>query len=242
MSEKNDKTNDTENQNYIGFMFRKPDNTIWADKIIRGATGASFTHVDCVFIPSSTDSSILKELKPLPSYFENSSQDDLTMSREEHHMKLMFSTYVGEEFTYYVPREWIHRSNETHGMLILQVQPEELIHAWKYLMALCDAEIPYNMADLMLCCVPTSMVSTLIKDVDIWKMPSKVFCSQAMVLMLKQSIQTGRVNALLIKELQAMNSRATSPMELFRKLQPHCIQIDVNEYVQHQVLTPFTSN
>lgn len=103
-------------------------------------------------------------------------------------------------------------------------------------MALCEAKVPYNMADLLLCCMPTFAANHFLKDVDKWKMPSKVFCSQAMVLMLKQCIFSGRENAALVKDLQGMNSRAVSPNELFKKLQVHCIPIDVYQFVNHAVL------
>lgn len=117
-----------DNHSYIGFMFRKPDNSIVSDKIIQAATWAQYVHVDCVFIPSKTNICIEKDLQPVPSYFIT--QGSMMQSREDHVMKIMFSTYISETFGYYVPKEWQHRSNDTHSMLILEVHTEEFIHAW----------------------------------------------------------------------------------------------------------------
>jgi hypothetical protein len=126
---------------------------------------------------------IATSLQPVPSYFTEcqlSSQSyPIMMHREQHVMKILFSVYVGEVFSYYVPAEWLHRSESTHTMMALQVQPEELAKAWEYVMDLCNAKVPYNMTDLMLCCMPSMVTRDLLYDVDTRKkIPSKVFCSQ----------------------------------------------------------------
>ena len=231
MEELMEENSNYSHSNYIGFMFRKPDPNTWMDSFISKTTGAKYTHVDCVFIPS-TEMDIANKLKPVPKYFTQSADDvPLEMNRERHVMRIMFSIYMQETFSYYVPKEWAHRSNDTHAMLLLQVCPDELVACWKYLMDLSDAKVPYNTSDLMLCCVPSIISRNFFKEVDSSSIPSEVFCSQAMILMLKQCIKTGRMNALLIKELKDMNSRATSPMEMFRRLGPHCMQVDVECFV-----------
>jgi hypothetical protein len=149
------------------------------------------------------------------------------MEREAHVMRIMFSIYMKEHFHYYVPLQFMHRNNHTHSLLLLQVQADELIDCWKYMMQLCIEKVPYNSTDLILCCMPGQLFS----DVDSTTVPERVYCSQAMVLMLKKCIQTGRANAALVRELESMNSRSTSPMRLFHKLYAHCMQADVDRFV-----------
>lgn len=176
---------DTKQTCYIGFMYRIPNPGIFLDRVIKCTTGARYVHVDCVFIPSES-MDVAELLKPWPERYGLEK-----MEREKHVMKLLFSIHIHETFGYYVAKEWDLRDDETHSMQILEVQEEELINAWKYFMELSSAKIPYNTMDLMLCTLPNIISRDFLCDVDDTKLPSKVFCSQAMVLMLKHAMQPG---------------------------------------------------
>jgi len=220
---------------YIVFMYRKPDPAIPTDQLIKFATGAEYTHVDCIFVPCKS-MDIDTDLLPLPSYFTQVHTEKIRMNREMHVMRILFSSYLGENFTYYVPSEFGVRTNNTHSTMALEVQPDEMKSAWKYMMALAEQKVPYNASDLLMCCLPETISYRFLRDVAKHKMPKKVFCSQAMVLMLKHCMQPNRVNGALLADMQYMVSRATSPMELFKKLYAYCIELDTDSFVQESVL------
>lgn len=210
-----------ENTYYIAWMFKCPTKGVLLETTIRSLTGAKYVHVDTLFIPPvQMDKNHRMGIGPSGPV----ARSDV--------MKQLFSTFIGESFSAYTPREWRSRSNETHGMIALHVQEEEFFRAREYVADLCTKKVPYNMSDLVLCGMPSAFSRDLMQDVEPTPIPSKLFCSQAMVLILRHSIQPGRVNASLVQALDAVNSRACSPIAFWKMMLPHCVQLDVDSYVK----------
>jgi hypothetical protein len=214
-------TLEDEDTYYIAWMCKCPTKGVMLETAIRAFTGAKYVHVDAVFIPP-----VGKDRDPRMSGGPAAAQTRKDV------MKQLFSTFIGEKFGAYSPKEWTKRSNETHGMIALQVHEDEFYRAREYMADLCTKGVAYNMSDLVVCGMPNTLSKGFMSDVDSSSIPSKVFCSQAMVLMLRHCVLPGRSNAPLIQTLNTVNSRGCSPQVFWDMMLPHCVQLDVESYVK----------
>lgn len=57
-----------------------------------------------------------------------------------------------------------------------------------YVVELCSRKIPYNYLDLALCAMPKSMASMMASDIPTLPVPKTLFCSQAVVLILRHAL------------------------------------------------------
>jgi hypothetical protein len=199
---------------HVGLMYRRPERLMKArnlgvaitDGIVSAFTRAKQVHVDIVFIPPIRD-----------------------MNRPDV-VRQAFSTFLGECFGGYTSKDWSCRSEKTHRTHILRVSEQEYDACQKYVTDLCEAKTPYNYADLALCGIPNGIATAFNSDVDPYPLPKRMYCSQAVILMLRHAIQPGRENAALLASMQAANSRACSPQMLYTILAPHCRRIDTDRF------------
>lgn len=206
---------------HIGLMFQKktPGST-WESFVSKMIDGP-FVHVDMCFVPSKAPKA--------PPRLET--------------MKQLFSTFVGEHFSGYVPKGWTNRSNLTHTLLLIPVSSETWDRARNYVSMLCSKKTPYNYSDLALCPLSNSAVNLLAKDVDAFPTPRTVFCSQAAVLTLRHALSSSTTNSLIKDAIWSVNSRGCSPMGLYTILQGiygGVLRVDVDDYVHDGVLRPWT--
>lgn len=112
----------------------------------------------------------------------------------------------------------------------LEVTGDELHALQTYVMRLVHRAVPYNYKDLALAAGMVKSRAVLdvmfpdVEDTSADKVQS-VYCSQAIVLALRSCLNKKNHPA-LCKELEMMNSRAVSPKELQKKLEPFCRLVD----------------
>ena len=131
--------------------------------------------------------------------------------------KIMFTSYMFESFSMNRPQGY---TASTHETLCLDVTQEEYDAAQSMLLRLVELKIPYNFADVFHLIVPSS---TLVQDVALESDIDTLFCSQAVTLVLRMSLDPKRP---LHAALSALNSRCTTPTMLHEGLALFCQPVD----------------
>lgn len=131
--------------------------------------------------------------------------------------RYIFTTYMGEKFGHFCVK--FNRKSSAYRMLLLPVSQLEYDRGTEFLVKMCEAKTHYNYVDLMMIYAPAkrTLWSTFAPDVGNDTMPEKVFCSQAMVLMLRRALCTNRPDH-LAEILAGENSRMVSPGMFFQIL------------------------
>lgn len=124
----------------------------------------------------------------------------------------MYTSYMFETFT---QNEILEHDSAIYTLLRIDLCDEEHNGIIDMLSRLTDRVIPYNYSDLPWCVVPSI---TELKDVHNEEEITALFCSQAIILVLRLNIATDRP---LYQTLMDLNSRTTSPTVLFEKLKPY---------------------
>ena len=204
----------------ILFAFRHPDTT-WANIVAKSTQMAlynkknnvenrseSFCHVDIIVHPSlSSTSSSTEQWKSL---------------------FVAYSSYMGEPLSKTALQNNLYDSTKD-VVLCYTLDADEATAALSYLDRLVDQEIPYNYYDLPLCVLPAS-VGKLFPDID-YHTPTRVFCSQLVVLTLKRCLSATEKNEAIHSLIDKTNSRIVSPNSLFQKLKPFCQRLHVGPFI-----------
>ena len=164
-------------QFYIGVMFRAQLKGSVSDYLISKITGGKWDHVDTLFVPC----------KPKGTHMEDgriSIAEHQLVSRRQN-MRELFSTYVREYYRGYVPRMWDQRKEGDYLLMLLPVTERQYERGRQYVSELCARKVPYNYTDLTLCAMPCGVSNFFGPDVKPHPIPSRLFCSQAAVLMLR---------------------------------------------------------
>ena len=140
-----------------------------------------------------------------------------------------FTAFVGENFNSSImaKTKYVKPDYEAYYLETEQDETECLLD---YLIALSEQRIPYNYEDLPL--IPFKKVITasgMMDDVND-ESPDKIkrlFCSQAftVAIALRRCLQFKHYPR-LIAELKSINSRLTTPCDLFHIIRPYCRQVD----------------
>lgn len=139
---------------------------------------------------------------------------------------LSFTSFMGRTFSLSISTKNTY-SNDTCVALKIPVTVEEYGKLVSYLYVLCENKISYNYKDLLLTALPDTFQNVLLDDVDAQnpKTLKSLFCSQAAVLALRQSLAEDHPVRLV---LDKYNSRTMLPYHLYRLLQPFCQALDCN--------------
>ena len=125
---------------------------------------------------------------------------------------------VGKAYTSYMFETFSENdclySPIAYTSLTLNITPEEHDSVVEFFRGYVDRKLPYNYSDIMLCKTPAKYVMK-----DVVGEPKSVFCSQAMVLCLKQCISS--IEGLAVA-LAPLNSRTTTPQALYVALKFFC--------------------
>jgi hypothetical protein len=130
-----------------------------------------------------------------------------------------YTSYMGERFS----KNHVCLSDESHDFLRIDVDAAEYDKLWRTCEALVLCKIPYNTTDVILSIVP--LRSPVDRPLDKCK---SLFCSQAMVLILRSCLEKDHAVA---GALNGVNSRVVSPTALFDLLLPHAKQVQRRELV-----------
>jgi len=136
---------------------------------------------------------------------------------------LNFTSYVGEHFSASVTGKRFY-NNKDNMALCLEISEEENDAMISYLYELCENNIPYNYVDLAAEMLPSQVARFVVDEIssDDPKQITNLFCSQAVVLVLRNSLSE---KGELCKILKHQNCRLTLPYELFTILQPFSKQV-----------------
>ncbi len=190
------------------FVFRRP--VMLSDRIIKLMTGP-FAHVDL--------------------YIHREGQPNDSPS---------LTTFMGEHFSMSVNMRKAYNSRDYEG-LHLRLDPVESAKLFDYVIDLVERRVPYNLADLMYQPLKSILPdSGFFEDVpdESSLLVKKVFCSQAFVLALRNSLHRDHLAGALIDEspiqrkkllwrLISENSRLCTPSDLYHILRPYCKRVDM---------------
>lgn len=173
--------------------------------------------------PRSTLQTIVSRLVRSPIHSEVLFHEEDSISRE-----FFYTAFMGEKFSVNKMTQAMVNRGDVHSTLALRVSRGEIKRMQEFMMGLVERHTPYNYNDLPL---TTGMVgrgevlNTLFPEVDDMSKPPNVFCSQAIVLCLKTCLEPD-LHRSLFDKISELNSRATSPYQLFQILRPHCREVE----------------
>ena len=126
-----------------------------------------------------------------------------------------YSAYVGSVFSRTFQKDFAF-SDQTHDYLNIDVSEDELYLISKTCEACANCKIPYNTSDMVFSILPMrhpseSTISTC----------TSLFCSQAMVLILRSCLTKENLLFDHISSLE-LNSRTVTPTQLYTALKPIC--------------------
>lgn len=124
----------------------------------------------------------------------------------------MYTSYMFETFT---QNNIVVHDPLIYTCLRIGLNEEEHNGTVDMLLRLTDRSIPYNYSDLPWCVVPSI---TALKDVHNEEEITALFCSQAIILVLRLNVASDRD---ICNALMELNSRTTSPTVLFEKLKQY---------------------
>lgn len=158
--------------------------------------------------------------------------DVVLVKPRSHSGRFCFSAYVNQTFemclmdqSQIMDPAYINQS--------LDVTEAEYQLCMDYMLQLVDGKTKYDYADalLLMPMAPkgrstapkfASFMSPLLQDVNAdGQMPKSVFCSQSVVLMLRECLNAQGIHAALVERLKQLNSRLVSPKMVFDMLQDH---------------------
>jgi hypothetical protein len=155
-------------------------------------------------------------------------------SNPEH--TLVCTCYVGENFTASLSSKK-EFSDASHVALAIQTTNEEQDAITSYLYTLTERHVRYNYTDVAAMVLPTSFRTSLMGDVNTEDPNgvSSLFCSQAVVLVLRNCLNHERD---ITKTLKAVNSRCVLPNTLYYLIYPFSRRISC-EALQKGEIEPY---
>ncbi len=134
-----------------------------------------------------------------------------------------FTSYVGENFSVSITGKHMY-NNKDNVALCIETSEEEQETMISYLHDLCENNIPYNYIDLVAEMLPSRIAGYVVDELDSEdpKHITHLFCSQAIVLVLRNSLSE---TSELCKALRTQNCRLTLPSELYHILMPFSRQV-----------------
>jgi hypothetical protein len=126
-----------------------------------------------------------------------------------------YSAFMSETFACIDQRDFWY-SDDSHDFLSVPVSAEELHRIAGACDACVQSKVPYNTTDMVFSQVPLRNPT----ERDLYQSKS-LFCSQAMVLVLRSCLEPGHK---LQGPLALVNSRTITPSHLYEILKPHCSQ------------------
>jgi hypothetical protein len=139
-----------------------------------------------------------------------------------HPVHTAYSAYMNSVFARTFQHDFAF-SDRTHDFLRIDVTAAELERVSNTCETCADSAIPYNHTDMVLSVVP--LRSPTEKDLFNAK---TLFCSQAMVLILRECLEPIHPVQLPLCEL---NSRTVTPSQLYERLAPYCKRVGHAEVV-----------
>lgn len=265
LTKNKDSAADQDGRWMMGFMFRKPMNCMASDMFIHAITRAEYVHVDILFfyekkkrVRITTNSQEGREKGELRAQEESEAEEERrrrmrsasSSSQSPAKRSELFSIFMGEKFAAYTTRSWSARDNDTHSLLVTEIQEHQFDKARKYVADLCMSDVSYNYKDLCSCLIPNAAAMAMLKDVDPYPIPKNVYCSQAVVLVLRYALSDvydgekpfvqyradssgdeGAVSHPLLEAVERINSRSCSPMMLYNIMKNICVYRDVPTFV-----------
>ena len=153
--------------------------------------------------------------------------------------KFYYTMYMGEKFTMnMIPKYSL--DDKLFENWAFSVTDGEFEKMTTYISKLVD-RVTYNYVDTMMLMpmMPhTGMfVDTMVPDVDGTQPENlhKLFCSQAMVLILRESLDEDGPNQNLLLKLRSLNSRLTSPSDLYHLLRNYSSALPNKELGSEEV-------
>lgn len=148
-----------------------------------------------------------------------------------HSARFCFSAYVNQEFEMCL----MDKEQVMDPLMINQsidITVAEYERCMKYMLELVERRTKYDYMDalLLMPLAPkgvrsapkfASMMRPLIPDVQPEHPVNKVFCSQSVVLMLRECLHPEGIHAAVVEKLGKLNSRLVSPKMVFDILQEH---------------------
>jgi hypothetical protein len=146
-----------------------------------------------------------------------------------------FTSYVGERFSASITGKRLYNNND-HMALCIEISEEEQDAMVSYLYELCENNIPYNYADLAAEMLPSQLAKFVVDEIssDDPKQITNLFCSQAVVLVLRNSLDE---KSELCKRLKHQNCRLTLPYELYTILKPFSTQVCCNALRRGEIVS-----
>jgi hypothetical protein len=170
--------------------------------------------------------------------------DTLLLGTKSPRAAICYSSYVNQKFEA-VPISQVLVQDDSMKNHCLRVSQGEFQKCVSFMQALVDAETSYDYLDAMLL-MPARIPSLLRSDVQPQQVPSSVFCSQSVVLMLRDCLDpdsrhgvctlplclqcTIKTSTLmvdcfflqdLVTRLAGMNSRLSSPRDVYDAIVQH---------------------
>ena len=145
-------------------------------------------------------------------------------------VRFCFSAYVGQKFEMYIMDEE-QIMDPCYVNHCMDITDEEYDRCMKFMLELVDRGTKYDYVDalVLMPLAPkgsnssvrfSKFMSPVLEDVA--EKPRKVFCSQSVVLMLRECLdEENGTHAMLVERLKKLNSRLVSPKMVFDILEDH---------------------
>ena len=154
---------------------------------------------------------------------------------------MSFSAFVGEKFSMTTMTEEIISSS--HMNISIPVNQQEMERMEKFVISMVGV-VPYNYSDIALLMgfvQNSGFTDTMFPDVpvDQQNAPStltSVFCSQAVVLMLRSCLDQNGMSGALAKILHAVNSRTISPAKLYHMVARHGFKVAAHSILEDEII------
>jgi hypothetical protein len=143
--------------------------------------------------------------------------------------RFCFSAYMNQDFEMCLmdKSQVMDRGYINHSIDITEAEYDRCM---KHMIKLAESKVKYDYADALLLMpmapkgsktapIFASMMSPLIQDVE--STPKKVFCSQSVVLMLRECLDDCGIHAGIVEKVRQLNSRLVSPKMVFDIMQNH---------------------
>lgn len=146
----------------------------------------------------------------------------------------VFSAYVGKP----LQKTDIHQNYYDvmyDTAYAFEIESQEAHNVHSFLQSLYTKNTPYNSKDLVLCTLP-SFITRNLPDVALHNVET-VFCSQMGVLCVRIICTSDISHTQLLRQINSMNSRSTSPAALLQTMKPYIFQISLRDYMRG-IITP----
>jgi hypothetical protein len=153
---------------------------------------------------------------------------------------ITFTSYVGETFSMSINTKKSYDNNRNVALAI-PYSKEEFGLLTTYLFQLYSNNVPYNYSDILLDTLPCRLREVVVDDVSSEDPAqlSTVYCSQAVVLALRNSLHAERN---VLETLRGVNSRVTIPLQLYHLLRPFSHHVDCTALRKGQLFSYSPSN